>query len=268
MAETKRKGQVAELAVMSDALARGYRIAIPFGEDCPYDLIVDRGHRLERVQCKYAKSDGRVVMVRCQCTNNWVTTRYTPDHIDWIATYDVTTHVLTVTGTNLVKTLGATNDVTVSTLTITGEGGATRTLSTTGNVEVISATSFAVTLAGADQAAVEALFNKNGTASTSGTTYNLAAADDWNSPVTGGDIAELTGNAITVSNVPLPTITSSTYNASTGVLTVTASIGGRDLSWTQRRSRLALMPCAIATAAIETPGCCDACTACALNSAV
>ncbi|WP_110960067.1 DUF4347 domain-containing protein [Acidovorax sp. ST3] len=139
------------------------------------------------------------------------------------ATYDVTTHVLTVTGTNLVKTLGATNDVTVSTLTITGEGGATRTLSTTGNVEVISATSFAVTLAGADQAAVEALFNKNGTASTSGTTYNLAAADDWNSPVTGGDIAELTGNAITVSNVPLPTITSSTYNASTGVLTVTGT---------------------------------------------
>ncbi|CAN7487442.1 DUF4347 domain-containing protein [Acidovorax sp. LjRoot118] len=138
------------------------------------------------------------------------------------ATYDVTTHVLTVTGTGLVQTLGATNDVTVSNLTITGEGGTTRSLSTTGNVEVISGTSFAVTLAGADQVAVEALFNKNGTTSTSGTTYNLAAADDWNSVVTGGDIADAT-SPITVSNVAVPTITSSVYNANTGVLTVTGT---------------------------------------------
>ena len=138
------------------------------------------------------------------------------------ATFDVSTSVLVVTGTNLVKTIGATNDITISTLTITGEGGATRTLSTTGNVEVTSATSFSVTLAGADIAAVAALFNKNGTASTGGITYNLAAADDWDSVITGGNIADAT-NAITVSNVPVPTITSATYNAATGVLVVTGT---------------------------------------------
>ncbi|MFZ6770507.1 DUF4347 domain-containing protein, partial [Undibacterium sp. Di26W] len=138
------------------------------------------------------------------------------------ATYDVTTHILSVTGTNLVSTLGAANDITVSALTIKGEGAATRTLSTSVNVEVTSATSFNVAVAGADQAAVEALFNKNGTASTSGTTYNLAAADDWDSVITGGNIA-VTTTAITVSNVPVPTITSSIYNANTGVLTVTGT---------------------------------------------
>ncbi|WP_189346331.1 Ig-like domain-containing protein, partial [Undibacterium macrobrachii] len=138
------------------------------------------------------------------------------------ATYDATTHILTVTGTNLVKTVGATNDVTVSTLTITGEGGATRALTTTGNVEVTSATSFAVTLAGTDITAVEALFNKNGITSTNGTTYNLAASDDWNSVITGGNIADAI-SPITVTNVPVPTITSSTYNASTGVLIVTGT---------------------------------------------
>ena len=138
------------------------------------------------------------------------------------ATYDMTLHVLTVTGNNLVKTLGATNDVTVSTLTIRGEGAATRTLVTTGNVEITSATSFSVTIAGADQAAVEALFNKNGFTSTGGTTYNLAAADDWNSVVTGGDISVNT-TGIFVSNVPVPTISSATYDASTGVLVVTGS---------------------------------------------
>jgi hypothetical protein len=92
------------------------------------------------------------------------------------ATYDVFANQLTVTGTNMVRTIGATNDITVSKLTLTGEGGATRTLSTTGNVELSSSTSFTVSLAGADIAAVEMILNKNGTSSTGGTTYNLAAA--------------------------------------------------------------------------------------------
>lgn len=138
------------------------------------------------------------------------------------ATYDVTTHVLTVTGANLVKLIGATNDITASKLTITGEGGATYTLATTGNVEILSDTSFAITLAGADRVAVESLFNKNGSASTSGASYNLAAADDWNSVITGGNIADVT-NAITVANVPVPVINSSTYDAATGTLTVNGS---------------------------------------------
>ncbi|MDD2176170.1 SwmB domain-containing protein, partial [Acidovorax sp. D2M1] len=138
------------------------------------------------------------------------------------ATYDASTHLLTVTGTGLVETIGVTNDITVSKLTLVGEGAATRVLSTTGNVEVTSATSFSVTLSGADIAAVETLFNKNGTTSTGGSTYNLAAADDWNSVVTGGNIADAT-NALTVSNVAVPSITSATYEASTGALVVTGT---------------------------------------------
>jgi hypothetical protein len=137
------------------------------------------------------------------------------------ATYDATTHTLAVTGTGLVKSIGATNDITVNKLSITGEGGS-HLLSTTGSVEVIDATSFTVTLTGADIAAVQALFNKNGTASTSGTAYNLAAADNWNSEVTGASIADAT-SPITVSNVPLPAITSATYDASTGALVVTGT---------------------------------------------
>ncbi|MFC0351732.1 DUF4347 domain-containing protein, partial [Undibacterium danionis] len=128
------------------------------------------------------------------------------------AAYDGTSHVFTITGTNLVKTIGATNDVTISALTITGEGGATRTLSTTGNVEITSATSFTFTLSGADIAAVDLLLNKNGSSSAvSATAYNIAAADDWNSVITGGNIADLTGNAITVSNAA-PNILNATYD--------------------------------------------------------
>ncbi|MEJ5994186.1 hypothetical protein WG904_07095, partial [Pedobacter sp. Du54] len=140
------------------------------------------------------------------------------------ATYDASTNVLSVTGTGLVKTVGATNDITVSKLTITGNNGITRTLTTTGNVEVTSATSFSVTLSGADIAAVSALLNKNGISSISNTTYNLSAADDWNSVITGGNIADLIANGITVSNVSITGPTASA-NAQTNVLCFGGSNG-------------------------------------------
>ncbi|MBS1186777.1 MAG: Hemolysin-type calcium-binding region, partial [Burkholderiaceae bacterium] len=141
------------------------------------------------------------------------------------ATYDASTHVLAVTGTKLVAQAGASNDIDVSKLTLTGEGGTTYTLTDTADVEIASATSFSVTLSATDRAAVETLLlNKNGTASTGGTTYNLAAADDW---ATGADssvnIADTAGNGITVSNVAAPAITSAAYNANSGVMTVTGT---------------------------------------------
>jgi hypothetical protein len=94
MAPTKQKGTLAELEVMRCAIERGYRVSLPLSEDTPYDLVVERVGRneaLQRVQCKFTKSDGRVVQVRCRTTNNWSEIRYTPDLVDWIATYDVTT---------------------------------------------------------------------------------------------------------------------------------------------------------------------------------
>jgi len=86
---------------------------------------------------------------------------------------------------------------------------------------VSSATSFSVTLNGTDRAQVEMMLNRNGTASTGGSTYNLQAADDWNSVVTAGDISDGT-NGLTVSNVAVPAITSATYNSTSGQLVITA----------------------------------------------
>ncbi|WP_277948863.1 DUF4347 domain-containing protein [Magnetospirillum sp. 15-1] len=110
------------------------------------------------------------------------------------ATYDASTNSLVVTGTGM--TAGDT--INTGKLTVTGQGGATYTL-TSANVTAASATSFSVTLNAADQAQVERLLNKTGTSAQSGT-YNIAAADDWDSNVTAGDTSDTTGNAITVSN--------------------------------------------------------------------
>ncbi len=139
------------------------------------------------------------------------------------AAYDASTGTLVVTGTGLLKRDGAANDIDVTKLTLTGEGGSSHTL-TSGGVEITSGTQFSVTLNSADRAAVGQLLNKQGTASSSGTTYNLAAAEDW---AAGADasvvVADLTGNSITVSNLPTPTITSATYSAKSGVLVITGN---------------------------------------------
>jgi len=154
-------------------------------------------------------------------TGNGITVSNTQTPTITSATYDAATGSLVVTGTNLVKTIGATNDITVNKLTFTGEGGSTYTL-TSSNVEITDATSFSVTLNATDLAALNQIMNKNGTSSTGATTYNLAAADDWNSVITAGTIADAT-SAVTASNVAVPAITSAAYNASTGALVVTGT---------------------------------------------
>ncbi|MYM23000.1 DUF4347 domain-containing protein [Duganella sp. FT135W] len=130
------------------------------------------------------------------------------------ASYNAGTHVLTVTGANLVGIIGGSNDITVAKLSLKGEGGVSRVLSTTGNVDVSSATSFSVTLSGADIAAVEALLNKNGTISAGGTTYQLVAGDDWNSVIGNANTAVAgVGVAVTNTTNSAPTITGAAAGA-------------------------------------------------------
>lgn len=138
------------------------------------------------------------------------------------ATYDASTGALVVTGTNFQATAGAANDIVANKFTLTGEGSTTYTLTDTANVEIASSTSFTLVLSATDRAAVNQLLNKNGPSSTGGTTYNLAAADDWDAFVTAGDTSDAT-NGVTVSNVAVPTLTSATYDASTGALVVTGT---------------------------------------------
>jgi len=91
----KGRGDLAELMVATDLLRRGHKIAIPYGEDCDFDLVLIRADRLERVQVKHTRSDGSVVNVRCRShslTNGKVRRikRYTAKTIDLLAVYDAT----------------------------------------------------------------------------------------------------------------------------------------------------------------------------------
>ena len=138
------------------------------------------------------------------------------------ATYDVTTGSLVVTGTDFQAKTGALNDVDTSSITLTGEGGDTYTLVDTADVEISNSTSFTLTLSSGDKLYINGLLNKNGTTADGGTTYNLAVADDWMTNVITGDTSDAT-NGITVSNVLNPTVTSATYDVSTGVVVLTGT---------------------------------------------
>ena len=49
---TKQKGNITELECLLSFVKEGYKVSIPYGEDCRYDLVVDINNKLYRVQCK------------------------------------------------------------------------------------------------------------------------------------------------------------------------------------------------------------------------
>ena len=90
MGKTNAKGEIGEAMILADLQRQGHGIAIPFGHDLPFDLIVVRKENgvLEKVQCKYTTSNGRVIFAKVTSTSALVHHRYTRDEV---AVYDATT---------------------------------------------------------------------------------------------------------------------------------------------------------------------------------
>lgn len=51
---TKDRGDETEAKILHTLLSRGYSVSVPFGDNDKYDLIVDSGTELYRIQCKTA----------------------------------------------------------------------------------------------------------------------------------------------------------------------------------------------------------------------
>jgi hypothetical protein len=125
--------------------------------------------------------------------------------------FDYATGVLTLTGTGF-ENQGGTGGLRLGDLTLTGQGGAGAAYTlAAANAAVTSETSASITLSGNDLTRVKALFDKNGTASPDGTTYNLASAPHWDA-----NAGAVTVSGVTVSGVT-PTISSAAYDASTAI---------------------------------------------------
>lgn len=91
--DTKRVGNIAELEVLTYATKLGYQVSIPFGDRARYDQIWDVNGRLFKVQIKAAHplDSGEGIEISCKSTNRKggksVSRRYTPDEVDFIASY-------------------------------------------------------------------------------------------------------------------------------------------------------------------------------------
>src|SRR5829696_6515759 len=64
----RSKGNRTTLAVMIALRQEGYAISILFGENTRYDLLIDDGHTIGRVQCKTGRlRAGAVLFNVCSC---------------------------------------------------------------------------------------------------------------------------------------------------------------------------------------------------------
>lgn len=91
MENPNQKGNVAELAIATEAARLGLSVLKPLTEHEPYDLALGVGDRLLRVQCKWATHQGDVVHIhvgRCRTSRRgYIRTTYGEDEIDALAAY-------------------------------------------------------------------------------------------------------------------------------------------------------------------------------------
>jgi hypothetical protein len=86
-----QRGAIAETAIVHAAVRLGMGVYRPVAEGGRYDLILDVGTLLLRVQCKSAVHRGDVVVIRCRSCrrgrNGFVRRFYTSDEVDAIAAF-------------------------------------------------------------------------------------------------------------------------------------------------------------------------------------
>lgn len=90
MLTTNQKGLVAETAVVHECAKLGVPVLRPL-DDQRYDLVLDLGATVLRVQCKWAPMRGETIPVRCRTCrrgrDGLIHRPYQPGEIDAIAAY-------------------------------------------------------------------------------------------------------------------------------------------------------------------------------------
>lgn len=81
---TQRKGDIATTQAIATFTAWGWDVSLPVTESAAYDLILDTGHELARLQCKFSST--RQVGVRSIHSNagGYVVKKTAPGAYDWL----------------------------------------------------------------------------------------------------------------------------------------------------------------------------------------
>lgn len=87
---TKQKGDVTELQCIIELRKLGLIVSIPYGEDSPYDLIVEINGKLLKVQCKTSRKKNGVILFNCKTGHQNSIKTYSRNYIgkiDFFMTY-------------------------------------------------------------------------------------------------------------------------------------------------------------------------------------
>src|SRR5262249_21001545 len=88
--KTNDKGNVSESKILSAFVDAGFLVSIPFGNGAPYDLIVETGDKILKVQVKTGRLRGGCVLFAAQRINGHHGTRrfkYEDGEFDLFAVY-------------------------------------------------------------------------------------------------------------------------------------------------------------------------------------
>lgn len=90
MRDTQRKGDIALAKAISTFTTHGYDVSVPITESAPYDIVVDDGTRMHRLQVKYCSSKNQQVGLRRIHSNakGYVVKRYEENSYDWLYVYN------------------------------------------------------------------------------------------------------------------------------------------------------------------------------------
>ena len=84
---TQRKGDIAVSQAVATFTKLGYDVSIPITESAAYDLIVDTGSDLARVQVKYTSTDDVDLRKVHSNSNGYVVGKYKDKDFDWLYVY-------------------------------------------------------------------------------------------------------------------------------------------------------------------------------------
>lgn len=84
-------GNIGETIALSEFAKRGITVLIPFGQNVPYDLVIEINNKLYKIQCKTTQKliDGCKMRFNICRTNGFTGTHntYTEEEIDFLCLY-------------------------------------------------------------------------------------------------------------------------------------------------------------------------------------
>jgi len=88
---SKQKGDIAEAFVIAKCLEKCWIVLKPFGDNLPYDIVVDRGFGFEKVQIKsstYHNGSIQVYLLRVRSnTKKEISKKYRKEDFDLLGVY-------------------------------------------------------------------------------------------------------------------------------------------------------------------------------------